>query len=108
VGKVIPQVDMKILNPDDQGVGEITRRPMVMRGYYKMPKETAEVFTEDGWFKTGDLGYLDEENYLYLTGRAKNLIVTEGGKNGVPRGDRERVPTLRRNRSNSYSGFYLR
>jgi long-chain acyl-CoA synthetase len=85
VGKVIPQVDMKILNPDDRGVGEIILRgPMVMRGYYKMPKETAEVFTEDGWFKTGDLGYLDEENYLFLTGRAKNLIVTEGGKNVYP------------------------
>ncbi len=85
VGKVIPQVDMKILNPDERGVGEIILRgPMVMRGYYKMPQETAEVFTEDGWFKTGDLGYLDEENYLYLTGRAKNLIVTEGGKNVYP------------------------
>ena len=55
-----------------------------MKGYYKMPEETAEVFTQDGWFKTGDLGYMDEEDYVYLTGRAKNLIVTEGGKNVYP------------------------
>ena len=57
---------------------------MVMKGYYRLPEETAEVFTVGGWFKTGDLGYLDDENYLYLTGRAKNMIVTEGGKNVYP------------------------
>lgn len=85
VGKVLPQVDMKILNPDEQGVGEIiVKGPMVMQGYYKMPEETRETFTEDGYLKTGDLGYLDSEQYLYLTGRAKNLIVTEGGKNVYP------------------------
>ncbi len=85
VGKVIPGVDMRILNPDERGVGEIiVKGPMVMQGYYKMPEETKEVFTDDGFFKTGDLGYLDSENYLYLTGRAKNLIVTEGGKNVYP------------------------
>lgn len=85
VGKVLPQVDMKILNPDEQGIGEIiVKGPMVMQGYYKMPEETKESFTEDGYLKTGDLGYLDSENYLYLTGRAKNLIVTEGGKNVFP------------------------
>lgn len=85
VGKIIPQVQMKILNPDERGVGEIVvKGPMVMQGYYKLPEETAAVFTDDGWFKTGDLGYMDEENYLYLTGRAKNLIVTEGGKNVYP------------------------
>ena len=85
VGKILPQVQMKILEPDADGIGEIVvKGPMVMKGYYKMPEETAKVFTPDGWFKTGDLGYLDEENYLYLTGRAKNLIVTEGGKNVYP------------------------
>jgi long-chain acyl-CoA synthetase len=57
---------------------------MVMKGYYNMPEETAAVFTPEGYFKTGDLGYLDSENYLYLTGRAKNVIVTEGGKNVYP------------------------
>jgi long-chain acyl-CoA synthetase len=85
VGRLSDRVEMKILDPDERGVGEIVvKGPMVMKGYYKMPEETAEVFTADGWFKTGDLGYLDSENYLYLTGRAKNLIVTEGGKNVYP------------------------
>ena len=80
-----PYMEMKILEPDENGIGEVAvKGPMVMQGYYKMPQETAEMFTEDGWFKTGDLGKLDNENYLYLAGRAKNMIVTEGGKNVFP------------------------
>ena len=85
VGRVIPEVEMKILDPDERGNGEIAiRGPVVMQGYYKMPEETAEVFTDDGFFRSGDVGHLDHENYLYLTGRAKNLIVSEGGKNVYP------------------------
>ncbi len=85
VGKVIPRAEIRILEANEDGIGEIAvRGPMVMLGYYKMPQETKEVFTDEGWFKTGDLGYLDEENYLYLTGRAKNMIVTAGGKNVYP------------------------
>jgi long-chain acyl-CoA synthetase len=85
VGRICPRVDMKILDPDERGIGEvIVKGPMVMKGYYNLPEETAEVFTADGYFKTGDLGYMDSENYLYLTGRAKNMIVTEGGKNVYP------------------------
>jgi long-chain acyl-CoA synthetase len=85
VGKVLPQVDMRILDADGRGVGEIILKgPVVMQGYYQMPEETAAAFTPDGYLKTGDLGYLDSENYLYLTGRAKNLIVTDGGKNVYP------------------------
>jgi long-chain acyl-CoA synthetase len=85
VGVTIPQVDMKVLNPDERGIGEIiVKGPMVMKGYYEKPEETAAAFTPDGYLKTGDLGYLDNENYLYLTGRAKNIIVTEGGKNVYP------------------------
>jgi long-chain acyl-CoA synthetase len=85
VGKTCPQVDMKILNPDERGVGEvIVKGPMVMQGYYQMPDATAESFTAEGYLKTGDLGYMDGENYLYLTGRAKNMIVTGGGKNVYP------------------------
>ncbi|MDR1787136.1 MAG: AMP-binding protein [Treponema sp.] len=85
VGRVLPQTEMKVLSPDERGIGEIAvRGPMVMRGYYENAAETAAVFTEDGFLKTGDLGYLDSENYLYLTGRAKNMIVTEGGKNVYP------------------------
>jgi long-chain acyl-CoA synthetase len=85
VGKVLPQIDMRILDPDAQGVGEvILKGPVVMQGYYQLPEETAAAFTPDGYLKTGDLGRLDSENYLYLTGRAKNLIVTGGGKNVYP------------------------
>jgi long-chain acyl-CoA synthetase len=85
VGKIIPQTDMKILDPNESGIGEvIVKGPMVMKGYFEMPEETAAVFTPDGYFKTGDLGYLDSEGYLYLTGRAGNMIVTEGGKNVYP------------------------
>ncbi len=85
VGKVFPLVDMKILNPDSDGIGEIILKgPICCKGYYKNEEATAELFTEDGYLKTGDLGYLDKDNYLYLTGRAKSLIVTEGGKNVFP------------------------
>ncbi len=78
-------MELKINNPDADGVGEIcVKGPMVMQGYYKMPEETAKMFTEDGWFKTGDLGWQDSEGYVMLSGRAKNMIVTEGGKNVYP------------------------
>lgn len=85
VGAVVPGAEMKISNPDDEGSGEILiKGSMVMQGYYKNPEATKEAFTDDGWFKSGDVGYLDDENYLYLTGRKKSLIVTEGGKNVFP------------------------
>jgi len=85
VGKVLPEVEMIIDNPNEDGIGEIVvRGPMVMQGYYKMPEETAEVLSPDGWLRTGDVGKLDDENYLYLAGRIKNVIVTEGGKNVYP------------------------
>jgi long-chain acyl-CoA synthetase len=85
VGKILPEVEMRIENPNEDGIGEIVvRGPMVMQGYYKMPAETAQVLSQDGWLSTGDLGKLDKENYLYLAGRIKNLIVTEGGKNVYP------------------------
>ena len=80
-----PYMEMEILDPDENGIGEvIVKGPMIMQGYYNMKEETEAVFTKDGWFKTGDLGKLDSERYLYLAGRAKNLIVTEGGKNVFP------------------------
>ena len=84
VGKSIPQVEVKIVDPDGDGNGIIyLKGPMVMQGYYNNQEATDEVL-EDGWLNTGDVGYQDENGYLYLTGRAKNLIVTEGGKNVFP------------------------
>lgn len=85
VGKVFPLIDMIIAEPDSNGIGEIrVKGPSVSAGYYRDEANTALLFDEDGYLKTGDLGYLDRENYLYLKGRAKNLIVTEGGKNVYP------------------------
>lgn len=85
VGKMVPGTDTVILNPDESGSGEIAiKGSMVMQGYYENPDATREAFTGDGYLKTGDIGYLDGENYLYLTGRAKSIIVTEGGKNVFP------------------------
>jgi len=84
IGKVLPRMEMKIIDPEAEGRGEIVvKGPMVMQGYYKNEEATRESF-RDGWLLTGDIGYLDQANYLYLTGRAKNLIVTEGGKNVYP------------------------
>lgn len=78
-------MEMKILEPNEAGIGEVAiRGPMVMQGYYKMSEETKAVLDSEGWFRTGDLGRLDGEGYLYLAGRAKNMIVTEGGKNVYP------------------------
>ncbi len=85
VGAVLPQTEMKILEPDSTGSGEIlVKGPMVMQGYYQNQDATDEIFTQEGWLRTGDVGYLDEEGFLYLTGRKKSLIVTEGGKNVFP------------------------
>ncbi len=84
VGKILPGMEMKIIDPDEDGRGQIVvKGPMVMQGYYKNPAATKASF-QDGWLLTGDVGYMDAEQYLYLTGRAKNLIVTEGGKNVYP------------------------
>ncbi len=85
VGKVLPQTTVKILEPDGHGRGEIAvSGPMVMQGYFEDDAATAEVMTEDGFFRTGDVGYLDADNYLYLSGRKKSIIVTSGGKNVYP------------------------
>jgi len=84
VGPALPGVEVKIANPDDEGIGEIiTRGGNVMKGYYKNPQQTAEVI-RDGWFHTGDLGRMDEDGYIFITGRAKDVIVNRGGKNVYP------------------------
>lgn len=76
---------IKIKDPDQNGEGEIcVKGPNVMLGYYKDPEATAEVFDQEGYFKTGDYGKLDEEGWLYITGRIKNLIILSNGKNVYP------------------------
>ena len=78
VGQLIPNCEAKTVD------GELwVRGSSVMQGYYKMPEETAETL-EDGWLKTGDLGYVDEDGFVYLTGRKKNLIITKNGENVSP------------------------
>jgi long-chain acyl-CoA synthetase len=90
VGRLIPGAEVKIIddNGTEVGPGEIgeiwLRGPMLMKGYYNLPKETAEALTADGFFKTGDLGHMDGDGYLHVTGRKKELIIVAGEK-AVPR-----------------------
>jgi long-chain acyl-CoA synthetase len=83
-GIPVPDVEVKIADPDQNGAGEIAiRGPNVMRGYYHLDIETAEIL-KDNWFYSGDLGRLDKDGYLYITGRKKEIIVLASGKNIVP------------------------
>ena len=85
VGTPIIGEQIKIADPDENGEGEIcVKGPNVMMGYYKDPEATAAVFDEEGYFKTGDYGYVDDEGWLYITGRMKNLIIFSNGKNVYP------------------------
>lgn len=84
IGRALPNFDMKVVNVNEEGIGEICLKGgNVMLGYYNMPEATAEVL-KDGWFYTGDLGYIDSEGYAYITGRKKNVIITKNGKNVYP------------------------
>jgi long-chain acyl-CoA synthetase len=83
-GLPLPNVEIKIKNPDTEGHGEIwAKGPNVMLGYYKNEKLTNEAF-EEGWFKTGDIGYLDKDGFLHISGRKKNVIISKSGKNVFP------------------------
>lgn len=85
VGFVVDSGAIKIEQPDENGIGEILfRGPNVMLGYYNMPEETAKSIDNEGWLHTGDLGYFDEDGWLYLTGRSKNVIVNSTGENVYP------------------------
>ncbi len=80
VGKSLPNVEVKIIQPDENGIGEVAiKGPNVMLGYYHMSQQTKEVI-RDQWFYSGDLGFLDQEGYLFLKGRRKEIIVLSSGK----------------------------
>lgn len=84
VGLPVPGNEIKIDNPDKNNIGEIiVKGPIVMKGYYKNKKATKEVLKK-GWLYTGDEGHIDEQGFVYITGRKKNIIVTQGGKNVFP------------------------
>lgn len=84
-GLPVKRTELRIAEAGPDGIGEIqARSPSIMLGYLDRPDATAEAMTEDGWLRTGDLGYLDSRGFLFITGRSKNLIVTEGGKNVYP------------------------
>ena len=84
VGHLLPGMEVKIEDKNEEGIGEICLKGAnIMMGYYNMPEETAKVI-QDGWFHTGDLGYVDEDDFIYITGRKKNVIITANGKNVFP------------------------
>jgi long-chain acyl-CoA synthetase len=85
VGLPVSYTDVRIIDPNEEGTGEIAiKSPSLMLGYFENEEATKEVFTDDGYLLTGDLGYRDELGFLYINGRKKNLIVSSGGKNIYP------------------------
>lgn len=91
IGKKMPSVEVKIDEPDAEGVGELlVKGDSVMLGYFNNDEANAESFTEDGWFRTGDLAKIDKDGYIYISGRKKFVIVLKNGKNVYP----EEIETL--------------
>ncbi len=84
-GLPLPGIEIRIIDKDENGIGEIIGKgPNVMLGYYENPEATAEAIDAEGFFHTGDLGYLDKDGFVIITGRKKNVIVTKNGKNIYP------------------------
>ena len=100
VGPAVPNCEARIAatgNQNDKGFeeGEIqVKGGNVMLGYYNNPAETEKAFTEDGWYRTGDVGYMDEDGYIHITGRLKSVIVLENGKNVFPEEIEEYLETV--------------
>ncbi len=85
VGKPVVQADIKIENPNENGEGEILiKSPTLMIGYYENDEETKKVIDKEGYFHSGDIGYINKDGYIFITGRSKNVIVTQNGKNIYP------------------------
>lgn len=84
IGIEFPGIKLKAMDIDEEGIGELcVKGPNIMLGYYNMPELTAETIV-DGWFRTGDMGYIDENGYAFITGRKKNVIITKNGENVYP------------------------
>lgn len=85
-GQTVEHMEARIdkADPEDTTGEIVVHGDAVMMGYYKNPEATAEVFTEDGWFRTGDIGYIDDDNFIFITGRKKNIILLSNGKNVFP------------------------
>lgn len=85
IGVRFPGADLKVVDINEEGIGEIcVYGDNIMLGYMDMPEETAAVIDSEGWFHTGDMGYMDDRGYAYITGRKKNVIITKNGKNVYP------------------------
>ena len=85
VGLPVAYTDVKIIDPNEEGIGEIAiKSPSLMLGYFENDAATKEIFNEDGYLLTGDLGYRDEQGFIFISGRKKDLIVSSGGKNIYP------------------------
>lgn len=85
VGTPVENCEVKVTLDEGQDTGEIlVKGENVMLGYFEDPETTAAVFTEDGWFRTGDVGFIDEDGYIHITGRKKNIIILSNGKNIYP------------------------
>ena len=85
IGKLFPSLEGKVLDKNEMEIGELAvKGPSVMLGYYNNDEANKEVFTEDGFFKTGDLGYFDRDGFFFITGRKKDVIVLKNGKNVYP------------------------
>ncbi|BAF72086.1 AMP-binding protein [Sulfurovum sp. NBC37-1] len=85
IGPVVPGVEIELRDKNADGIGTLwARGPIVMKGYYKDPEKTAEVMDKNGWFNTEDIGYIDNDGYFFMSGRAKNIIVGSSGENIYP------------------------